>query len=59
MIGLASIAYESIAYGRCACRAAQLSEGGHALWMLDRRLLPLMRWTVAVPVLGALVLAVA
>ncbi len=36
----------------------QLVGGGHALWVIVQRLLPLTRWTVAVPVLGAIIFAV-
>jgi Ca2+:H+ antiporter len=36
----------------------QLGGGGHALWVIVQRLLPLTRWTVAVPVLGAIIFAV-
>ena len=36
----------------------QLGGGGHDLWVNVQRLLPLTRWTVAVPVLGAIIVAV-
>ena len=32
----------------------QLGGGGHDLWVNVQRLLPLTRWTVAVPLLGAI-----
>jgi Ca2+:H+ antiporter len=36
----------------------QLGGGGHDLWVNVQRLLPLTRWTVAVPLLGAIIVAV-
>jgi len=50
-------------FGRAPCgmngaAVVQLVGGGHALWVIVQRLLPLTRWTVAVPVLGAIIFAV-